>query len=89
MLKPGYSKRFDRDVKKIIRRGKDTAKLKEIIHRLINKETLGERYRNHPLRGDYKDCFDCHIEPDWILIYRIEVESIQFLRTGSHADLFR
>ncbi|MBF0202744.1 MAG: type II toxin-antitoxin system YafQ family toxin [Desulfamplus sp.] len=89
MLKPVYSKRFERDVKRIVKRGKNVEKLKEIIRRLIHKEILEKRYCNHPLKGDYNDCFDCHIEPDWILIYRTEEDYIQFLRTGSHADLFK
>jgi len=88
MLKPVYSKRFDKDIKRIIRQGKNVEKLKKIIHMLIYQEKLDERYKNHPLKGDYKDCWDCHIEPDWVLIYRIEGEFIQFIRTGSHANLF-
>ena len=89
MLRPVYSKRFDRDVRRIIRRGKDTEKLRKVIRMLIRQEKLDERYKNHPLKGNYKDCCDCHIEPDWILIYRIEGDAIQFVRTGSHADLFK
>ncbi len=89
MLRPFYSKRFGRDVRRITKRGKDTEKLKNVIRMLIRQEKLDERYKNHPLKGNYQDCCDCHIEPDWILIYRIEGELIQFLRTGSHADLFR
>lgn len=89
MLRPIYSKRFDRDIKKIIKRRKDTEKLRKIIRMLIRQEKLDERYKNHPLKGKYQDCYDCHIEPDWILIYRIEGDAIQFVRTGSHADLFK
>lgn len=89
MLRPVYSKRFGRDVRKIVRRGKDTEKLKKIIGMLIRGEKLDEQYKNHPLKGKYKDCHDCHIEPDWILIYRTEGDAIQFVRKGSHADLFK
>jgi len=89
MLRPLYSKRFDRDVRRIVKRGKDTEKLKKVISMLIRQEKLDERYKDHHLKGNYKDCHDCHIEPDWILIYRIEGDIIQFVRTGSHADLFK
>ncbi len=89
MLRPIYSKRFDRDMRRIVKRRKDTEKLKIVIRMLIRQEKLDDRYKNHPLKGKYKDCYDCHIEPDWILIYRIEGDAIQFVRTGSHADLFK
>ena len=89
MLRPVYSKRFERDLKRVTRRGKDAAKLKDVIKKLIQQEKLDARYKNHPLQGTYKGCYDCHIEPDWILIYRIKHDLIQFIRTGSHADLFR
>ncbi|HAO23116.1 MAG: hypothetical protein BWK80_44470 [Desulfobacteraceae bacterium IS3] len=89
MLRAIYSKRFDRDMRRIVKRRKDTEKLKIVIRMLIRQEKLDDRYKNHPLKGKYKDCYDCHIEPDWILIYRIEGDAIQFVRTGSHADLFK
>jgi len=89
MLRPVYSKRFERDLKRAIKRGKDSTKLKDIVKKLINQEKLDENYKNHPLKGSYKGCYDCHIEPDWILIYRIEEDIIQFIRTGSHSDLFK
>jgi mRNA interferase YafQ len=89
MLKPVYSNRFDKDLKRMLKRGKDAEKIKDVIRKLINEERLDERYRDHPLRGNYKGCRDCHIEPDWILIYRIYGNQIQFLRTGSHSELFR
>lgn len=89
MLSATYSKQFDRDVKKAVKRGKNLDKLKHVIGLLVREELLEERYKNHPLKGNYKDCYGCHIEPDWVLIYRIEVGSIQLVRTGSHSDLFR
>ncbi len=89
MLKPVYSKRFERDVRRMMKRGNDPERLKSVVRMLVHQETLDERYKNHPLKGDYKGCYDCHIRPDWILIYRIEEEIIQFVRTGSHADLFK
>ena len=89
MLKPVYSKRFERDLKRVIKRGKDSAKLKDLVKKLIQQEPLDAKYTNHPLKGNYKGCYDCHIEPDWILIYRIDSDTIQFIRTGSHSDLFK
>ena len=79
---------FKRDVKKALRRGKDPEKLKEVIKLLISGKTLPARYKDHPLKGDYRDCRDCHIEPDWLLIYRIHGDELQLIRTGSHSDLF-
>ena len=89
MLKPVFSNRFDKDLKRMLRRGKEAEKIKDVIRKLINEERLDKKYRDHPLRGNYKSCRDCHIEPYWILIYRIYGNQIQFLRTGSHLDLFR
>ena len=89
MLKPVFSNRFDKDLKRMLRRGKEAEKIKDVIRKLINEERLDEKYRDHPLKGNYKGCRDCHVEPDWILIYRIYGNQIQFLRTGSHSALFR
>ncbi len=72
MLKPAYSRRFDRDLKRMLRRGKEAEEIKDVIRKLINEDSLDERHRDHPLRGNYKGCRDCHIEPDWILIYKID-----------------
>jgi len=80
---------FKRDVKKALRRNKKTEKLKTLIRRLVRGETLSDKYQDHPLRGDYAACRDCHIEPDWILIYRIDGNELHLIRTGTHADLFR
>ena len=58
---------------------------------LANGETLPAKYKNHPLRGNYEGLFDCHIQPDWILLYKIEKEKLVLLLfdTGTHSDLFR
>jgi mRNA interferase YafQ len=72
----------------MIRRGKDAEKIKGVILKLINRETLEARHRDHALGRDYKGFRDCHVEPDWLLIYRFEGESIIFEITGTHADLF-
>lgn len=89
MLKPVYTKQFDKDVKISLKRNKDIIKLKEIIKKLINQEILDEKYHFHKLKGNFKDRMECHIEPDWLLIFKIEEYTIIFERTGTHSDLFR
>ena len=79
---------FKRDVKRIKKRGKDVEKLKNIIHHLVNAKKLPPGNKDHPLKGILKDCRECQIEPDWLLIYRIEGSELCLVRTGSHADLF-
>jgi len=79
---------FRRDVKLAAKRGKDTAKLREIILLLAEGDLLPARYKDHPLSGDWKHHRDCHIEPDWVLIYKIDGDDVYLVRTGTHADLF-
>jgi mRNA interferase YafQ len=79
---------FKRDVKRWLKRGKDMNKLKEIIDSLIQAQELPARTRDHQLKGTLKDCRECHIEGDWLLIYRIEGSELCLIRTGSHSDLF-
>jgi len=90
MLKPSYQKHFKKDLKKSKKRRKEMDKLKEVMSKLINEEIIDEKYRNHQLIGDYIGCQECHIEPDWLLIYIINntAKTITFIRTGSHSDLF-
>ncbi len=79
---------FKRDVKKALKRHKDIDKLKKIINLLVNAEKLPPENRDHQLKGTLKDCRECHIEPDRLLIYRIEGSELCLVRTGTHADLF-
>jgi len=81
---------FNKDSKLMKKRSKDLNKLAEIMTMLINEQSLPPRHENHPLHGEYKGWWECHIEPDWLLIYRIDKEKrrIIFYRTGSHSDLF-
>jgi len=88
MRTPGYTTQFERDLRLMQRRGKDTGKLKTILTALINEEPLPERQRDHPLLGNYKGRRECHVEPDWLLIYKLINNEIIFERTGSHGDLF-
>lgn len=80
--------RFKRDYKKAKRRGQDIPKFLEVVTRLASGEKLEPRYRDHTLGGEYSDCRECHIEPDWLLIYRLTEEELVLIRTGSHSDLF-
>jgi mRNA interferase YafQ len=84
------TRQFEGDYRLMVKRGKDIKKLKTIMHQLVNQQTLESRYHDHIFRGNLRGHRDCHIEPDWILIYRIDrdLQEITFVRTGSHADLF-
>jgi len=81
--------RFKKDVKLAQKRGKDMGKLKAVLSLLIEQSPLPALYRDHALSGDWKGFRDLHIEPDWLLLYRIEGEELQLARTGTHSDLFR
>jgi mRNA interferase YafQ len=80
---------FKRDVKLAQKRGKDTGDLRRVIETLAEGRTLSARHGDHQLKGVFKDCRECHIEGDWLLIYRIEGNLLQLVRTGTHSDLFR
>jgi mRNA interferase YafQ len=79
---------FKRDVKLAGKRGRKLEKLKEVLDLLIDGRELPARYRDHPLRGNHAGSRDCHIEPDWLLIYTIEGNHVRLERTGTHSDLF-
>ena len=84
--------KFKKQLKKVVKQGKDINKLIEVLNILSNGDELDEKYQNHNLINNkyYKDCKECHIEPDWLLIYKYNNnELILFLvETGSHSDLF-
>ena len=89
MLNPFYTTQFDKDIKKIKKSGnRNIEKLTDVILKLINEEKLPAKNRDHKLIGDYIDFRECHISPDWLLIYKIDGNDIFFTRTGSHAELF-
>lgn len=71
------------------RRGKDLGKLKKVLESLVKDEKLSQKYRDHVLVGQYKGTRECHIEPDWLLIYESAESEVVLIRTGSHPDLFR
>ena len=81
---------FEKNYKKMQKQGKNIDKLHEVMEKLIAENKLLERHHDHALTGNFKDRRECHIEPDWLLIYKIDKkkEIIIFERTGSHTDLF-
>ena len=90
MLKIRFTNRMKRDVKLMKKRGKNLAKLELVLDLLALQELLPDKNKDHQLRGEWQDFRECHIEPDWLLIYRIEeAELILYATaTGTHADLF-
>lgn len=90
MYKIKPTSKFQKDLKKIRKRGYDLSLLKEAIIILAKGEELPERYKDHPLNGNFVNCRECHITPDWLLIYeKTEDELYLYLtRTGTHSDLY-
>ena len=79
---------FKKDVKRLIKRGKNFDKFKIIIQKLVHGERIEPHYRDHQLTGEYKGFRECHVEPDWLLIYEITDKEVIQVRTGTHSDLF-
>ncbi|MEX0720733.1 MAG: type II toxin-antitoxin system YafQ family toxin [Balneolaceae bacterium] len=80
--------RFKKDVKKMKKRGKSFDVFKQVIQKLANDEQLEQRFRDHKLKGDYVGTRECHVEPDWLLIYEDNESELVLIRTGTHSDLF-
>jgi mRNA interferase YafQ len=89
MRTPVHTGQFRRDIRRAQRRGKDMSKLREVLSLLIAAAPLPPRLNDHPLAGDWGGYRDCHIEPDWLLLYKIDGNDLILARTGTHADLFR
>lgn len=90
MLTIKYQTAFKKDFKRVKKRGYDISLLEAVIGLLTEEKELPAEYKDHPLTGDYKGCRECHITPDWLLVYEIiGNELILYLnRTGTHSDLF-
>ena len=90
MLTIKYQAAFKKDYKRIVKRGYDMRLLEKVIELLANQKPLPEKNRDHQLSGDYAGCRECHITPDWLLIYEVADEELilSLTRTGSHSDLF-
>lgn len=92
MLKPQFTSQFKRDYKTAVKRGCDPKKLEAVVSLLCQEVPLPENCRDHILVNsrDYKDMRECHIQPDWLLIYQVKKDLLvlRLIRTGSHSDLF-
>lgn len=88
MLEIIHLRQFEKDVAKAKKRGKDLEKLKKVMRLLAFEQLLSPSHRNHKLKGNFVDYWECHVEPDWLLVYKKTSEQIIFARTGTHADLF-
>jgi len=75
MLIPCYTKRFKKDLQRVIKSGKNAQKIKTVIKLLVAQERLPVKYKEHKLIGEFKERLECHIEPDWLLIYKISISS--------------
>ncbi len=85
-----FTAQFKRDLKLAKKQGKDIEKLFAVVEKLANGEALEVKFRDHDLSGDYNGCRECHIEPDWLLIYEVvnDVLVLMLYRVGSHSELF-
>jgi mRNA interferase YafQ len=90
MLKLEYTAKMKRDVKLACKRGKDMMKLDAALRLLVARQPMPKSYHDHPLKGEYRDFRECHIESDWLLVYRIFEDKLILLASGmgTHADLF-
>ena len=88
MLEAFYTHQFRRDLKLMAKRGKPIEKFKAAAELLIAQGALEPRHRNHRLSGGFEGRWECHLESDWLLIYKLSATAIVFERTGTHADLF-
>ena len=91
MLTIKRTSQFKKDFKKIIKQGIDIKPLIEIIKKLSKEEVLDEKFNDHPLKGEWLGFRECHIKPDWLLIYLVDKGNLilTLSRTGSHSDLFK
>jgi mRNA interferase YafQ len=89
MKRVSQTTQFSRDIKRMRKRGKDLAKLREVVKQLATGKSLRPKHCDHALIGHWQPARDCHIEPDWMLIYTADETSLRLERTGTHSDLFR
>ena len=84
-----FTTQFKKDYKRIKKQNKETSKLYAVIEDLSHGKKLSPKYNDHPLSGEFKRMRDCHIEPDWLLIYELKPGLLSLKRKGSHSDLFK
>ena len=88
-MKIKYTSQFKKDYKKVQKQNNDIEKLISLIEKPLSKEKLDPQFRDHPLSGEWKKYRECHIGPDWLLIYKIDSQYLILARTGSHSELFK
>ena len=88
MLPIRPASRFKRDLKRAGRQGRNLTKLRDVLETLAIPEALPPEFRDHKLKGEWRDFRECHVEPDWLLIYSITEFELRPARVGSHAELF-
>ena len=88
-MKIYYTSQFKKDYKKVKKQNKDIGKLRIVVEKLATKEKLEPKYKDHALIGNWKGFRDCHLEPDWLLIFKATEEMLILERTGSHSELFK
>ena len=90
MLKLFYTNQFRKDYRKMAKRGHKMSKLDDVLNMLKNEEQLAEKYQDHALKGDQRGNRECHIEPDWLLVYKVDKGNLILtaLQTGSHSDIY-
>lgn len=90
MLEIRYSAKFKKDYKTVIKRGYSPQLLQDVLEILCNEQPLPAKYKDHGLVGDYEGHRECHLAPDWLLIYKLErkILTLSLTRTGTHSDLF-
>ncbi len=88
-MKIEYTTQFKKDYKRIKKQNKDLQKLRVVINKLTIEEKLDLKYKDHSLTGSLKGYRDCHIEPDWLLLYKLSGDTLLLERTGSHSELFK
>ncbi|BAE83822.1 type II toxin-antitoxin system YafQ family toxin [Desulfitobacterium hafniense] len=90
MLRVRYSSRFKKDFKILVKRGYNVGLFEDVLNLLVQEKALPQKYLDHPLAGNYAGHRECHITPDWLLIYKIEKDILilSLTRTGTHSDLF-
>jgi len=89
MREVSQTTQFSRDVKRMRKRGKDLGKLRQVVKQLAAGKPLHDRHRDHALVGRWRPSRDCHVEPDWILLYTADETMLRLERTGTHSDLFK
>ncbi|MCK5320154.1 type II toxin-antitoxin system YafQ family toxin [Candidatus Parcubacteria bacterium] len=89
MLEVYFHKQFKKDIKNCKKESRDMERIMAVMEKLVNEKKLDPKYKLHKLIGNYKDRYECHINPDWLLIFKRSKDYIVFERTGSHSKLFK